>query len=194
MNLRMLLSTLLLVTIFFIGSKAFAQGADQQEMMKKWDEYMTPGPAHQEFAKMAGNWKATVTNYDPSGQTMKSDGSAAFEMVLGGRYMKLTFKSSMMGMPLEGLGYDAYDNATKEYISIWMDTFGTGLIYLKGKMDEKTKSIIYSGTSVDPMSGKEMQVKTVMKKIDENHCLMEMYMIEEGKEIKNMEIDYTRVK
>ncbi len=142
---------------------------------------------------MVGNWKATVTTF-MGGQEAKSEGSSSNKMILGGRYLKSSFKGNMMGMPFEGMGLDAYDNAAKEYISIWVDTFGTGVLYLKGKMDEKTKEVVYTGSGVDPMTGKDQMTKTVMKQIDDDHQQMLMYMIDGGKEIKNMQIDYTRVK
>ena len=47
---------------------------------------------------------------------------------------------------------------------------------------------------VDPMTGKEVMTKNVFKYIDDDHQLMVIYMIEGGKEIKNMQIEYTRVK
>jgi len=172
MKLR-IITTAFVMMILFIFSTAFAQQGDQAEMMKKWQEYMTPGPAHQSFAKMAGNWNAVVTMYDPSGKESKSDGTANYEMILGGRYLKGTFKSSMMGMPMEGMGLDAYDNAAKEYVSIWIDNFGTGVLYLKGKMDEAAKTIVYTGTMVDPMTGKDQVMKTTMKSIDDAHAVME---------------------
>lgn len=154
---------------------------------------MTPGTAHQEFAQAVGNWKASVTSY-MGGQEMKSEGSAIHEMILGGRYLKSTFKGNMMGMPFEGMSLDAFDNATKEYINVWIDSFGTGIMLMKGKKDDKSKEIVYTGTMVDPMTGKDSMVKNVIKNIDADHQLMVMYMIEDGKEVKNMEIEYTRVK
>lgn len=182
-----------LMMLSAVVSLSIAQQGDQAEMMKKWQEYMTPGPVHQQFAKTVGNWKASVTTY-MNGQEAKSEGSSSSEMVLGGRYLKSSFKGNMMGMPFEGMSLDAYDNATKEYITIWIDSFGTGIMQLKGKMDEKTKEIVYTGATIDPMTGKDSMMKNVMKNIDDDHQLMVMYMIEGGKEIKNMQIEYTRVK
>lgn len=176
-----------------VASLSFAQQGDQAEMMMKWQEYMTPGPAHQQFAQMVGNWKAVVTTF-MGGQESKSEGTSSSEMILGGRYLKSSFKGSMMGMPFEGMSIDAYDNATKEYISIWIDSFGTGVMHLKGKMDEKTKEIVYTGTMIDPMTGKDSMTKNVMKYIDDDHQVMVMYMVEGGKEVKNMQVEYTRVK
>jgi hypothetical protein len=193
MKLKTLFKGMMLLLILFSATASFAQQGDQAEMMKKWQEYMTPGTVHKSFAKMAGNWNAVVTNY-MGGQEMKSEGTAFYEMILGGRYLKSTFKSSMMGMPMEGFGLDGYDNASKEYLSVWADNFGTGIMYLKGKMDEQTKNIIYTGTMVDPMTGKDTTTKTVMKYIDNDHTVMEMYMVENGKDVKNMRVEYTRTK
>ncbi len=193
MKLR-IVTTPFVMMILFIFSSVFAQQGDQAEMMKKWQEYMTPGPIHQSFAKMTGNWNAVVTMYSPSGNESKSDGTANYEMILGGRYLKSTFKGNMMGMPMEGMGLDGYDNAAKEYNSVWIDNFGTGILFLKGKMDEATKTIVYTGTMVDPTTGKNQVTKTTMRCIDDDHTVMEMFMVEGGKEIKNMHVEYSRAK
>ena len=193
MKFKALLNLMMFSTILILSSVSLAQQGDQAEMMKKWQEYMTPGAAHQQFAKTVGNWKAVVTTF-MGGQESKSEGTSSSEMILGGRYLKTSYTGSMMGMPFEGMSLDAYDNATKEYISIWIDSFGTGVMHLKGKMDGKSKEIVYTGTVVDPVTGKDAMTKNVMKNIDDDHQLMVMYMIEDGKEIKNMEIEYTRVK
>ena len=193
MKIKTLFSAMMLMAIFLSATVNFAQEGDQAEMMKKWQEYMTPGPVHQQFAKQAGSWKATVTSYQGD-QEIKSEGTAASEMVLGGRYLKTSFNGSMMGMPFEGMSLDAFDNATKEYLSIWIDSFGTGVLYMKGKMNEKTGEVTYLGTMVDPMTGKEAVTKSVTKQIDNDHSSMVMYMVESGKEIKNMMVEYTRVK
>ncbi|MCX6169776.1 MAG: DUF1579 domain-containing protein [Ignavibacteriales bacterium] len=193
MKIKTLFSVMMLSVIFFSTSANFAQQGDQAEMMKKWQEYMTPGPVHQQFAKMVGNWKAAVSTY-MDGQETKSEATATYQMVLGGRYLHGSFKGNMMGMPFEGMELDAYDNATKEYISVWVDNMGTGVMYMKGKLDEKTGDVVYMGTMVEPISGKDQMEKTVMKRIDDDHQQMLMFMIDGEKEIKTMQIDYVRVK
>lgn len=193
MKLKSLLSLIIFAVILLSSSLSFAQQGDQAEMMKKWQEYMTPGAVHQQFAKMVGSWKASVTSY-MDGQEMKSEGTAVHEMILGGRYLRSTFKGNMMGMPFEGMSLDAFDNATKEYINVWIDSFGTGIMHMKGKMDEKSKEIVYTGSMVDPMTGKDSMVKNVIKNIDDDNQIMVMYVVDGGKEVKNMQINYTRVK
>ncbi|PKL82666.1 MAG: hypothetical protein CVV24_08865 [Ignavibacteriae bacterium HGW-Ignavibacteriae-3] len=193
MKIKTFLSLVMLLVIFLSASVNFAQEGAQDEMMKKWQEYMTPGPEHQHFAKAAGNWKASVVSY-MDGQEVKSEGTATNEMIFGGRYLKSSFKGNMMGMPFEGMSLDAYDNATKEFINIWIDSFGTGILYTKGKFDEKNKEYVYTGMMVDPMLGKEIMIKNIFKYIDDDHQQMIMYMVDGGKETKSMQIEYVRVK
>lgn len=187
-----IITTSFVMMILFTFSFISAQQGDQAEMMKKWQEYMTPGPVQKSFAKMAGDWKADVTIFDPSGKEMKSEGTAHYDMVLGGRYLQSTFKGNMMGMPMEGMGLDAYDNATKDYISIWIDNFGTGVMYMKGKWNDASKEVVYTGSNVDPMTGKDQPMKTIMRTMDDKHFQMLMFNIDGDKEIKTMQIDYTR--
>lgn len=194
MKSKILCCSMVVLLLLSSVSLSIAQQGDQQEAMKKWMEYMTPGTPHQALAKMVGNWKAVVTMYDAqSGEQNKSEGTASYEMVLGGRYLKSTFKGMMMGMPFEGMGLDAYDNASKDYISIWVDNMGTGLMYMKGKWDDDSKTIVYMGTVVSPITGKDEKSKTVYKKIDDDHMLMTTYMYADDKEVKQMEIEYTRM-
>jgi len=48
------------------------------------------------------------------------------------------------------------------------------------------------GAMVDPMSGKDVEYRQTMKFIDNNNQLFEMFMISDGKEVKNMELTFTR--
>ncbi len=63
---------------------------------------------------------------------------------------------------------------------------------MQGPWDEATKSITFTGKEVDPMTGKEMDVRNVFKIIDDKNQMMEMYMTKDGKEIKTMEITLTK--
>ena len=54
------------------------------------------------------------------------------------------------------------------------------------------KTITFTGKTVDPVSGKEMNVRETYKIIDDNNHVMEMYMTNEGKELKTMEIKFKR--
>lgn len=170
-----------------------AQG-DQQEAQKKWMEYMTPGPVHQMLAKADGEWNADISLWmAPGAPATKSTATCTSRMIMGGRYQESKFSNSMfMGMPFEGTGWLAYDNAKKMFVSSWIDNMGSGMLIQTGTWDEGTKTINFSGKSVDPMTGKDMDMRQTLQWIDDNHQKMEMYMQMGGKEFKSMEIALTR--
>lgn len=190
------LTRIVFVFLLVIISNVFmsAQDAeDQAAQMQVWTEYMTPGPMHEMLAKSVGDWK-TVSRFwmYPAGEPMETEGTGKTEMILGGRYQKSTHKSSMMGMETEGIYLIGYDNATEEFTSIWIDNIGTGTAIAKGRYDEGTNSIAMNGTMVDPMSKQEMNIRVVLKYLDNDNNLMEMYVLYNGEEFKSMEIEFVR--
>ncbi|MNQ88055.1 hypothetical protein D3C85_1033040 [compost metagenome] len=113
---------------------------------------------------------------------------------MGGRYQKCLFNGTMIGMPFEGMSIMGYDNSKKAFVSSWVDNMGTGIMHMEGIWDDAAKSINFKGTCVDPMTGKDTNIRQVMKFMDEDSQLLEMYCTMDGKEVKNMEIKYTRKK
>ncbi|CAN5462249.1 hypothetical protein BH10BAC5_BH10BAC5_10570 [soil metagenome] len=177
----------LLISLSFLNLKA------QDDTMKKWMDYMTPGDGQKGLAMMVGDWKVKNTFWmDPNGPPTVSEGTAKCEMLLGGRYMKMTAKAEMMGMPFEGIGTNAYDNASKTYQSTWIDNMGTGIMYMEGTMDPVTKVVTYYGSMMDPIKGMKTNEKQTITWNSPEMVTMEMYSIENGKETKTMEIVYTR--
>ena len=188
--------SVILITVFLVvSSGSFAQeGMDQNEQMNAWMEYMTPGDMHNWLAASDGEWN-TVSRWwmDPSvEEPMESEGTAKFEMILGGRYQKSTHYGEVMGMPMEGINLIGYDNATQEFTAIWIDNMGTGTAVAKGKFDEESQAVILNGSMVDPMTKSEMSFKQVYKVIDDNHQMVELYMTDGDQEFKSMEIEMTR--
>lgn len=163
---------------------------DSIAMQKAWEAYMTPSEPHKRMAADEGKWNDELTFWmGPDAPPEKATATEEVKMILGGRYQISTTTGEMMGMPFEGRATLAYDNATNEYISTWIDNMGTGLSVMRGTYDEASKSTTLMGTMVDPMTGKEKQMKQVYTIIDDDTRKMEMYEITPGdKEIKNMEI------
>ena len=167
----------------------------QEEMMKAWETYMTPTGVHKMIAMSDGEWVGEVSHWmAPGDKPMVSKSRATNKMVMNGRYQVSEFKGEFMGMPFEGMSTLAYDNAQKTFINSWIDNMGTGMMVLKGKWDEKTKSINFSGTCVDPMTGKDCKVREIFTMVDENTQTMVMYgPTPDGKgEFKTMEITFKR--
>lgn len=175
-----------------INSATFAQ-QDSAAMMKAWTDYMTPGPAHQKMAQTDGEWTADMTFWEkPDAPPSKSVGTASYKMILGGRYCEGRYTANMMGMDFEGISTMAYDNAKKMFITTWVDNMGTGITMMEGKPDKSGDGLEFTGKALDPVTGKEHQIRQVMKWQDKDHHSMEMYKTVNGKETKDMEIKYTR--
>ncbi len=183
-------SLLLLTAASCCGLRAVAQTNDEMQAMTA---YMTPGAMHQAMAKSAGDWTGKASFWmQPGTAPMTATVETKQEMILGGRYLKSTNTGNMMGMPFEGIGITAYDNMKKVFINSWIDNMGTGIVTLEGTWDDKTKSINFTGKMFEPSLGKEIQVRQVIKFVDDNNQVIEMYAINNGKETKTMEIDFTR--
>lgn len=185
---------LLLPMLLFISSTLFSQPQNQEEMMKAWSAYMTPGDMHAALAKMDGDWNTEISLWmDPSGQPMKSKGSCTNKMVLGGRYQQSQFKGDFMGQPMEGIGTTGYDNTKKVYESTWIDNLGTGIMKMQGNYDPSSKTFSFTGAQTDFTSGKDMPVREVLKIVDDKTHVMEMFITPPGmSEFKSMEIKFTR--
>lgn len=167
-------------------------------MMKAMMEYGTPGPMHKMMASWNGTWTGETTIWEYDGATpTKSTGTAVNTMILGGKYQSSKHSGNMMGMPFEGHGITGYDNATKQFVSSWIDSWSTGIMHMTGNWDEATKTLTFTGTAPDiTRPGKECTYKQVSTVIDENMQSFVMYAPDPktGKEFKMMEIKMTRKK
>ncbi|HEY6907193.1 MAG TPA: DUF1579 domain-containing protein [Ignavibacteriaceae bacterium] len=190
----MTLSSLLFLVAFCVPSSAQDDNY-QEEMMKAWTAYMTPGPMHEMLAKGVGEWTGDIKMWmDPAQPPTESTGISVMKPIMGGRYFERTTTGTFNGMEMNGKEISGYDNAKKKFFSTWIDNFGTGIMVMEGTYDEGTQTLTYTGTMVDPMSGKDVPVKETIKRIDDDHSHGEMYMTDKGQEFKTMEIDYTRKK
>ncbi|MFN3872020.1 MAG: DUF1579 domain-containing protein [Ignavibacterium sp.] len=192
--MKQFIYTSLFFIIFLLGNPlAQNDNMNQDEQMKIWMDYMTPGSMHEMMAKLTGSWKMVSKMWmNPNDEPIISEGTVDAEMILGGRYLKMVAKFPMMGMQTEGWSLEAYDNGKKEFINIWIDNMGTGVALSTGKFDEATKSIIYHGKMYDPLSQRDTEFKSVSKMISDNEMTFEMYGKFDDKEVKMMEIIYTR--
>lgn len=184
-----------LITIFCMLLGCTLSFAQTPEEMKAWEDYMAPGSQHKWMESYAGTWNVEMKMWmDPSQPPVASKGTCTNTMIYGGRYMEYKFKGDFMGMPFEGQGIMAYDNAAKKFYSTWNDNMGTGLMYMEGTLDEKTNTMTSVGESVDPMTGKKFQTKEITKYTSKDKYVMEMYAVMDGVETKMMEMTYTRKK
>ncbi|MGO4221253.1 DUF1579 domain-containing protein [Lysobacter sp. TAF61] len=170
--------------------------ADQQAMMRAWEKASQPGEQHKQLAAMVGKWTTKQTMWmGPDTPPMTETGSATNTLVLGGRHIRQDFRSSWMGQPFEGVGYTGYDNVTGKYYSSWMDSGSTGVFVSNGDYDPATRTYTFVGEMADPNAkGAKVPVRQVVRMVDNDHEVFEMYETRGGKESRTMQIEYTRQK
>ena len=165
------------------------QPLDSAMQMKLWIAYATPGDAHKMMAAETGTWNCDMTFWEEAnGKPSKSTSTANVKMILGGRYQEAIYSGTMMGQPFEGKSTLAYNNASKEFTTTFIDNMGTGMMVATGKYDEANKSMNFKGDMVNPLNGKKTAYREVYTIVDANTRKMEMYDTKNGKEYKSMEI------
>ncbi len=166
---------------------------DSAAQMKAWIDYATPGLAHKMLADETGTWNCDMTFWqEEGGKPEKATSTATIKMILGGRYQEASYQGTMMGQPFEGKSTLAYNNASKEFTTTFIDNMGTGMMVATGKYDEASKSMNLKGEMVSPLNGKKTPYREVYTIVDANTRKMEMYDTKNGKEYKSLEIRMTR--
>jgi hypothetical protein len=175
------------------GSLNARQVSDSTTTMKELKNFMEPTEMHKLLASTAGVWNTEETNWiNEKAPPQKSTGSSEYKMILGGRYVQYTHKSTLGGTPFEGMGIIGYDKNKKVFVSSWQDSWGTGILYYEGSMDNGTKTITLTGQYDDPTYGKA-DFKKEIKIIDDKHMVEEDYItLQGGKESKNFEMKLTK--
>jgi hypothetical protein len=177
------------------SAKPAAGGAmDEKAMMEAMAKYSTPGAEHKALEQFVGTWDTNVKMWHaPGTPPMESTGTAENKMALGGRFLEQHFEGNMMDQPFTGMGYTGYDLYKKEYVGTWMDSMGTGIMRSTGKADPSGKTMTMTGTMDDPVQKKSMPFKEVVKVVDNDHHVFEMWSPgPDGKMFRMMEITYTR--
>ena len=179
--------------------------ADMQKMMQQMMELNKPGENQKLLAGLAGTWSYTVKfwmNPDPSAKPEESKGTATRKEVFGGRYFLLDVSGTMQ-MPgpdgkkkdftFKGTSLEGYDNVAKKFVATWADNMSTGIMMSEGTYDPATKTFTYT-SETEMMPGMKTKIREVLKVVDNDHHNFEWYEDRGGKEVKTMEISYTRKK
>jgi hypothetical protein len=202
----MLLGTVVVMLAILVGGEATAQAKkkaekkmpSEEEMMKRWQEAMTPGDSHKKLEALVGAWDTEVKTWmnGPDSEAMVSKGTSETKFVLGGRYVQEEFTSVMMNQPFSGVGFTGYDNFNKKYVGFWIDNMSTGMATMNGSVDKSGSAFTMWGTMDEPMTGeKAKKMKYVTRVIDNDKHVFEVYDVKTyGDKKPTMQITYTRKK
>lgn len=188
--------------IVLLATSAPAQTGEGQPQMTpeqkaEMEAYMkagAPGAPHEALASMAGTYELKIKSWhEPGGPAMEEIGTAKRKMTLGGRVLVEELASSMMGTPFTGYGMTGYDNVTGKYWVTWNDSMSTGVMVSEGTCDESGQTCTFTGSWNDPIKKAPVTARMTTRWTSPTTEIFEMYGPgPDGKEIKMMEITYTK--
>jgi hypothetical protein len=153
-----------------------------------------PGPEHKLLAKLEGKWDAKVKAWFGPGEPMESNSVMTRKMIMDGLFLQENFTGAFAGMKFKGQGLTGYDGQKKKFVFAWVDNFSSSISTSEGTYDEGKKTFTFVGEEDSPMGGK-MKMRDVLTIISDDEERFEMYRTpKDGKEMKVMEINYTRAK
>jgi hypothetical protein len=166
---------------------------DMQAMMEVYKKVGTPGDVHKLLANLVGTWTTRTRSWmEPDKPPIETTGTCEQKLLLGGRYLQQEYSGDMMGELFTGINLMGYDNHTKKYVSIWIDTMSTGIYFFEGTASADGKTITQESNYDDPVKGPTVW-RSVTRFKDDNTLEFEMYLTPKGgKEEKAMEMTVSR--
>jgi len=192
------LATALCFSAAWVGSAQEDGGepqmsAEAQAEMEAWMKLAQPGEHHQHLAPYEGKWKAQMKMWmAPGSEPMENESESEVRWLMGGRYLEWTVTGDFAGMPFDGRGIDAYNNGDGRYESVWMDNFGTLLVFYTGECSDDGKTRVMKGSFSNPMEGTTIDQEVVYSWLDADHFKYESFMKQGDEEYKNMEMLFER--
>ncbi len=166
---------------------------DLQKMMDIYKEAGTPGEPHKLFARLAGSWATRTRGWmEPDKPPTEGTGTCEQKLILDGHYLQQFYTGDMMGAPFTGINILGYNNHTKKYESIWIDSRSTTIYYFEGDASEDGRTITQKCSYDDPARGPCVW-RSVTRIRDDNTLEFEMFITpRRGKEEKTMEMTVSR--
>lgn len=165
-----------------------------EEMMAKFAAAGAPGPFHKNLDAFVGQWSAESKFWqNPNDPPETGKAKCAYSWIMGGRYLQYHYKGMAMGQPFTGMGIMGYDNLKKQYVGTWIDNMSTAIMTDAGTCDDSGKVFTMRGESIDPMTGENKKIESILRVISKDKHSLEMFSTgSDGKKIRNLEIIYTK--
>lgn len=147
-----------------------------------------PGPEHEKFKDLVGEWEATIKMGDG-----EVKGKSSWKLDFGGFFLIQEFEGDFGGMKFKGRGTSSYCPLRKKYISTWMDSMSPSIMVMTGNYDKAGKVFTEVGEGPN-MEGKISKFKSVSTMPNKDTIEFKMYEVKDGKDNEMMAITYKRKK
>lgn len=189
----------MLVAAMLAGSvgAALAQGGSQADMkaaMEKARRFTQPSEAHKVLDRFLGKWSTETRFFMAGKSTPPEKGTAAFDWLMKGRWLKSEMNGSMMGLPAQGFMLLGYDNFKQSYVFTSVSSLDTAMTRAEGDMDPGGRALIAYGTLDEYLTGEhDKMVRYVWRFVSPDRLVLEVHDLPIGEaNTKVMEIAFTR--
>ncbi len=166
----------------------------EAEMWAAMQKLAEPSAMHKDvLTKLVGTWEAKGKIFTGMGE-MPIQGKSVNKAIMGGRFIQVNYAGPFMGGEFEGAAFVGYDNLSKSFQQTWIMTMATNMDNLTGSWDATTKTLTWRGVAHMPGGVTYKKRTTACFKTDDTIFEESFATGPDGKEAKEMELTYTRVK
>lgn len=170
---------------------------DMDAAMEKMMAAANPGPEHAWLLEDVGSWKGTSKSWPGVGaEPMSMPAAFTVTALLGGRFTSCRYTATSEGMPnFEGFAITGYDNAAREFQSMWIDTYGTTMMTGSGKRSADGRTIEMTFGFFCPVRGRRTTIWQQITRESPTRQSHRMWAedLASGKKYLMMEASYERV-
>src|SRR5512133_2001226 len=105
---------------------------DMQAMMEVYKKLAVPGEPHKLLAGLEGTWTTRTKSWPEPDKPVEMTGTCEQKLLLDGRFLQQTYTGAMMSDQFTGINIIGYDNHTKKFKSVWIDSMSTGISFFEG--------------------------------------------------------------
>lgn len=145
--------------------------------------------------KLVGTWKVKSKMWMKPGEPpVPGSGTAVFSSLLDALYLRQDVDALFLGAPFRGTGLMGFNNATRQYEDVWIDSNSAGIMHSTGTRTAEGRRWEFTGSCAGP-GGKEMKVRSTITRVSDDQFSAEASCEFDGSgETKCWEATYSRAK
>ncbi|MFO0416519.1 MAG: DUF1579 family protein [Pseudomonadota bacterium] len=159
-----------------------------------WAALSRPGESHKLLDLFVGEWDVKLTFWSsPYSVSSESSGRSTIASILGGRFLEERFEGHLGGERYEGRGIMGYDNASRRFQSVWLDSLNTAVALSSGRFDPDQRIFKMVSKMYDPLIGGEKEVRSEIRlNSNDSYTFSMIDRSPEQRDFTSLKMEYTR--
>ncbi len=160
----------------------------------EWAALSKPGASHSLLDAFVGEWDVRLTFWSgPQSKASTSTGTSTLSWVLGKRFLQEEFHGEVAGEKFDGMGLMGYDNGSRTFKTIWLDSLNTAMTMASGRYIPESNIFELSSSVYDPLVSGEKTVRSTLQFTSNDTYVFSMIdRSPEGKEFVSLKMEYSR--